>query len=353
MHFIYYLYFVYVITYLSIEGVYKMLKRRSRILLTLLLTCGLVLPQGTAIAADRGNAIKLDESTIELIEMFPEYKESLQKDTTGDLVGNSEVYIKMKPKDDLKDESLNNKSSRINENSIMTTDEITENFEIECYSKEEFDSKYKKYVDKMPKTSTSRSKVEDMVIQRSSGGSSDGGTVGIGPLEVNSCSWLRLDLQVYNGSGSSDYMAYNFCSWLTRPVFRFTDAIGISTTSGLIISSDTTVRSALYRYPSPFVPTGAGTSLTVTNQGNGVIAKVPLIPISVYNTYPNLKEYNNMMIQTGISFSGTSTKQGWIQGNYLHKQVAIGGIGMDVNGVPSLSIGGSTDTHSGMIHVQR
>lgn len=52
------------------------------------------------------------------------------------------------------------------------------------------------------------------------------------------------------------------------------------------------------------------------------------------------------MIQTGISFDNIAATKGIITGHYLHKEVALGSIGMDASGTPNLSIGGATDSHS-------
>ena len=69
--------------------------------------------------------------------------------------------------------------------------------------------------------------------------------------------------------------------------------------------------------------------------------------------FPDLKEYHDFMIQTGVSYNGSGINKGWITGTYLHKQIAIGGIGMDANGVPNLSIAGSYDKTKGSIPVSR
>lgn len=50
-------------------------------------------------------------------------------------------------------------------------------------------------------------------------------------------------------------------------------------------------------------------------------------------SFPDLKEYHNFMIQTGVSYNSSTVNKGWITGSYLHKQVSLGGIGMGANGL--------------------
>lgn len=251
------------------------------------------------------------ESTKELIEMFPNYKKSIEEDTTGVLVGSEETYVKFIVKEDVKVKDS------------YSLDNLEDDFDVEYFTREE----YKKEMSKSLLT-----------LDR-----------GIGNQEGGTTNWLRLDLQVYTGNGVSNYMAYNFSSWLTSPIFRFKDAIGISTSNGLVISGDSNTRRAEYRSTDPSSPIGSVKKLTVSvsDHGNGVLASsnlgAPFGPA----------EYHNWMIQTGVSYNNANVKQGWITGHYVHKQIALGSIGMDANGIPNLSVGGSTDTHSGSIYINR
>lgn len=255
-----------------------------------------------------------NEATQELMKLYPEFKESIIKDTTGELVDSNEVYVKLTEKEDSKHLST------------YTLDELNDDYEVEYYTREEFEKEYNPI-----------------------------STYGIGSLEKDSCSWLRLDLQVYYGSGQSDYMAYNFCSWITSPKIRFTDGIGISVSTGLVVSPDSNTRHAEYSFANPYEEFGSVQNLevTVNEGGNGVLATAGLQPASVMEAFPNLKEYHNFMIQTGVSYNGSGVDKGWITGTYLHKQIAIGGIGMDATGTPNLSVGGSYDMTKGSIAVTR
>ena len=255
-----------------------------------------------------------NDATQELIKLYPEFKESIEKDTTGKLVDSSEVYVKLIEHED---------SEQLSRYSL---DNLEDDYEVEYYTREEFEQEY-----------------------------SPISTYAIGDLEKDSCSWLRLDLQVYYGNGISDYMAYNFCSWITSPKFRFTDGIGISVSSGMVISGDVTSRHATYKCANPYLEFGSTERLAVTinEGGNGVLATAGLQPFSVMQAFPNLKEYHNFMIQTGVSYNGSGVNKGWITGSYLHKQISIGGIGMDSNGIPNLSIAGSCDRTKGSIAVSR
>lgn len=47
-------------------------------------------------------------------------------------------------------------------------------------------------------------------------------------------------------------MVYNFCSWITFPKFRFADGIGISVSTGMVISPDIKTRYAEYRFANPY-----------------------------------------------------------------------------------------------------
>lgn len=255
-----------------------------------------------------------NNTTQKLIELYPEFKESIDKDTTGKLVDSSEVYVKLIEHED---------SEHLSEYSF---DNLDDDYEVEYYTREELENEYSAI-----------------------------STYRIGNLEKDNCSWLRLDLQVYQGSGQSDYMAYNFCNWITSPKFRFTDGIGISVSTGMVISGDSSTRHATYKSANPYLEFGATEKLaiTVNEGGNGILATAGLKPASVMEAFPNLKEYHSFMIQTGVSYNSSCVNKGWITGSYLHKQISIGGIGMDVTGVPNLSIGGSYDRTKGSIPVSR
>jgi hypothetical protein len=257
------------------------------------------------------STMAFSESTEELFLKFPSYKETLEKQTTGKLIDAQEIYFKLTPKENVTIKSTYN------------TKNLESDFIIEEYSREEFNK-------------ISKEK-------------------GIGGQEGGSSNWLRMDLQVYQSSGQSDYMAYNFCSWKTKPIFRFQDAIGISVSDGLIISGDSSSRFAEYRFQNPYSPVGGCTILgtEINPHGNGIMAKTYLQPGNALEAFPGLNEYHDMGIGTGVVYNNNNIRNGRIAGNYLHKQLAVGGIGMDINGVPNLSIAGSSDSVSASIFVSR
>lgn len=249
------------------------------------------------------------------MEKFPSFKDSLDKYTTRKIAARKETYVKYTPKtDNIKQEYKN-------------VDELKEDFDIKEYTKDEYEQEKKNEGHSRRKRS-------------------------IGNMETTPCSCLKLDLQVYYGNTPYTYMAYNYCFWKTIPSFRFEDAIGISLSNGLIASKDENTRHAVYEYAERTDPDGVQyktSPVEVNSGGNGVMAKFKLHS----QKYLNSGDFHNIMIQTGVTFNGSGTSEGWITGNYSHKQLAIGSIGMDVSGTPSVSINAVTDSHQGSISVSK
>lgn len=258
------------------------------------------------------NNLTLNSTSKEFINIFPQFKESLKKHTSGVMISNQEVYLKIQPKENAKiKDTYPNKSS------------LEKDFYITEHTKSEYLTENNK----------------PHRVKRS-----------ISDQEGPSCSWLKLSLQVYEGNGSSDFMVYNFCSWLTRPFFKFTDAIGISVSDDLIISGDKSSRHGVYEYTS----LGAKhkqLEIEINQTGSGILGKFDLeAPTSrLEQTAP----YDNIMIQTGVSFNKTYAKSGRIYGHYVHKEVGFGGIGMDATGNPTVSVSASYDKHSQSVYVTR
>lgn len=274
-----------------------------------------------------GQAIT-DPTTQELIKKFPYFKKSLEKYTNGKLAYSNEVYFKYTPK-----ENANVKKSYNSES------EVEKDFNVQKYTKQQYENEKK-------------SELLTNSIQPFSIGGQQGGT----------SSWLRMTLQVYYRNSHSDYMAYNFSSWLTPPVLQYKDAIGISLSSGLIASSDAGSRHAEYQHNDPYVTSSndegvyQNLPVTISSEGNGVMATFDLA--SKARSGP-LKggsastEYNDVMIQTGVIYNNPSVDKGWITGNYLHAEISVGSIGMDVHGVPSISWSLINDSVQGSVYVDR
>ncbi len=272
---------------------------------------------GSIVLANTNNEKNYDRQTKELIEKFPSFKESLEKYTTGELVSSEEVYIRYTPKtEELKKE-------------YKTTEEVNKDFIVEEFTREEYEIESKK------------EELKEVIR-------------GIGSQETTPSSWIRVDLQVYYGDPSiqSDYMAYNFSSWLKDPYLRLTDAIGISLSNGLIISGNASTRAAEYHYYDPYYPGGDRVERLVVkanNEGkNGVLAT-----FNLDNGNPSSTLYHNAMIQTGVNFVGSGYNQGWINGHYVHKELGFGDISIGTDGRPSISAGTKYDQHQSSIHVSR
>lgn len=288
-----------------------MIKLKSLLALSLsALITVLTLPINT-LALTKDKTITPNPTTIELMNNFPQFKESLNSNTTGILVSNTESYIKY---------TLKENSTPQNE--YKNYSEIKNDFYIEQYTKEN----YLKELNTKPKR-----------LRRS-----------IGDQEGPSCNWLKITLQVYNSSNANeDYMVYNFSSWLTKPAFRFTDGIGISVSNGMLISPNRHTRSAVYNYDVFGEPKSTSLGVEINENGNGVLAKFDLCP----SGYQDSNKHNDAMIQTGVCFS--SSNKGRISGHYIHKQLVFGSIGMDGKGIPSLSVSLGQDSHSQSIYVEK
>lgn len=272
---------------------------------------------------DFNEEIFASEKTKELTNMFPGFEKHLRENTNGVLAGEQDVYIRYTPKENTKVDMKNLKT-------YSNEEEISKDYIVEYFTKQEYEDE----------------------IQKAYKGI---GIQSIGPVEQQPCSWLNLDVQVYYGNFYNDFLAYNFCSWKTRPIFHFTDGIGISVSEGLIISGDINSRYSEYIAHDYGSPVGRvyNASLEINAAGNGVLAEYPLQLTYISPGVPDPDEYHNFMVATGIEWNGNSIDKGRIYGHYLHKQIAIGGISLDPSGVPSLDIGGSSKSHSGSVYVTK
>ncbi|MCD2348986.1 hypothetical protein [Clostridium guangxiense] len=266
----------------------------------------------------RGNVIT-DPTTLSMIKKFPEVKEDLEENTTGKLVSSTETYFKYTPKSNVKTKKFYASAAEAQKDYIVTK-----------YTKQQYEDEMK------------------LGAMDYIGGQVDG-----------NCSWMRMSLEVYTGAHegtSADYMAYNYCSWLTKPIFAGTDAIGISTSDGLIISNSGK-RMARYEYAYDTAGIDYGSesgyvepSVQIDNEGNGVMAT---FNVKTYGASYLTGDVNDCMISTGVSYNNSNVNKGWITGNYLHEQVSFGGISMDIHGIPSVSWNLSKDVDQGHVYVSR
>lgn len=256
--------------------------------------------------------------TEELCQKSPSFKQSLNNNTIGKLVGESEIYVKFTPKKGVKLKKIYN------------GDTITDDFEI---------------------TYSTKGELEKELIESNSESKSTSSS------EIITCCWLRLVLQVYTGDYfNCDYMAYNFCSWITKPSFKLEDGIGISVSNGLILSGNPNTRHAEYTFVVPDLNIKEYRDLPVTIglKGNGVLATSNLKSTSLPSHIThNPKESHEWMIQTGVSYNSSLINKGRISGHYFHKEIPFNKIYMDSDGIPNVSLSISSDLISNSIFVSR
>lgn len=287
------------------------IKLNKRILCTML-CFGVILIQSSSLvsAKEKTNKIvqegKYSKRTVELIEDFPEFEKSLKKYTTGDLVSETETYIKIEPKEniDLQDS--------------YTLDTITNDFNLKYYTREEFEIEKKQDIDNT---------ISAYSLSRAQ--------------ESTPSSWLSMTVQVYKGTGLSQYMVYNTAEWKSSPFFRFEDGIGIRLSNELTFSSDISTRTAYYKAGS--VLHSYNKNLLVERGGpnlNTIMAKANL-----YNNNMGYKdETHKFMISSGVNFSSTTGTEGSVMGEYIHKEVSIGSVGINATtGGLSISLSASSD----------
>lgn len=271
-----------------------------------------------AATAQTTKKVTVDPIAKEYISKFPEFEKSLDKYTNGKLAYSQDVYLKVTPKSTYDPKKNYNNAT-----------DIKKDFESKTYTKEEYEN--------------------EMLKERQNTVSASG----IGPQEGGTSSWLNISLQVYYGTTLANYyMAYNFGTWLTKPYFTYTDAMGISLSSELVASGDSTTRTAVYNYKDVFSNSIYETRpVQINSTGNGVMAQFQLYSFSTTNRY--VSPYNNTMISTGVKYSNTGSRCGWITANYLHKELSFGSISMNINGVPSVSYTVANDMVQGNVYVSR
>ncbi|WP_010295837.1 hypothetical protein [Clostridium senegalense] len=280
--------------------------------ISVLLSLCIISPGATAFAAETQESVKKDSSTIYWEERFPTIKEQLDNGELKELVGNDEMYIKYTPKND-------------NINMRLATES---DFTSEAFTKEE-------YIKERQKESIT--------------------TRDIGPFEPNeSCSWLRLDLQVYSTAIYGEYQACSFWEWQTNPIFRINDLNGIYVSSEMLIArshaNNPIISEFRYRETNSGVwcTTKLGTS--VSEFGNGVAATVKLPGDSELFAHDSFRG----MLCAPVEFSNTGSIRGRIYTSYGHSYIAIGDEpSFDSEGKPSFGLTNAREEHSGSVHVSR
>lgn len=279
----------------------------------------MIMPQ-SVYAKTRVSSVKnptkvADERTKEMIEKFPGFEKTWNTDIEG-LASSDEKYYKFIPKETV----LSNQQKTRTIKTYKDMDDAQKDFIIKEYTPQEYQNeKLKTY---SPMTYTAKS---------------------IGNQQGGTCSWLRISLQVYNSTKSgSNYLAYNYSSWLKDPACRFQDAIGISMSSGLILSGDDSTRQAQYIYTSPMgeqYDEYHNLYIHRGEKGNGVMATFQLHDASheYSDGGASNRSYHDAMIGTGIKYSNANIKSGWITGQYSHKQLSFGSYSISSSGSISVS----------------
>lgn len=272
----------------------------------------MLVPTSSVFASDNSNSSKTNidnEVTNYWSEKFDTFNEELNNGNLGDLVGTSELYIKFTPKNE--DIDLKN----------ATEDDFNkEVFDREGYEKELF-NKNSRY---------------------------------IGPFEPNgTCSWLRLDLQVYETSTSGLYSAISFWEWKTVPQFRFKDINGIYVSSEFIIGNETAGASKVaefrYREANSGTWTFENPNVEISQFGNGAAASINLPGDSSLFTHDLFMG----MLMVPVKFSNTGSTDGRIYTSYSHTRVSLGDISFDSEGKPGFGLTSKIDEFSGSVYVAK
>ena len=171
---------------------------------------------------------------------------------------------------------------------------------------------------------------------------------GIGSFEPNgNCSWLKLDLQVYENSAGK-YNVYSFWEWKTRPKCRFTDINGIYVSSEFVISNGP-IQTQYIAQDDNGNEVFEHPSYKISEFGNGVACYFIFKGDSELFTYV----YNMGMTSAQVEFANSASRSGRIFTNYVHGQIALGDISFDSQGKPSFGLNVSTDQHSGSVYISR
>jgi hypothetical protein len=282
-----------------------MFKKTISVLLSLLLTSSLVVS-----GIENTDTPEVQVSTNYWMDRFSVFEERVDNNQLGELVSSSEMYVKLTP------------TKEINV-------ETNANYETEVLSKTDY--------------------IMESIVKPNELGI---GTFSyIGDFEPNgSCSWLRLDLQVYETGQDGKYQAYSFWEWLTDPIFRLTDVGGIHVSSEMIIGNGYRDSQFTYRETHSDTWWDEFPYVTVSQYGNGAAAKFNLPGDSELFNHDSFMG----MIGVPVEFSNASSTSGRIFTMYGHLHLALGGeLSFDTKGKPSIGITLIESEHSGSTYIAR
>lgn len=169
----------------------------------------------------------------------------------------------------------------------------------------------------------------------------------IGGFVQPECSWLNLFMSVVD-YGDNLFSASSYFNWRTFPAFTFTDGHGISVDPTFTILTSAPGNYSNYEAESIKGRTYVNTTKTMKFNRRGSVSDVPL-QAWVSGAMTN-KHYGKHQIV--FESNNVGNRSGNVYNNYLHKEIALGSIGVSADGTPNLSVGGSTSTHSGAITIR-
>lgn len=248
-------------------------------------------------------------NTNNLKDQFPAFKKDLAKYSNGNLVTSQESYVRFKLKDEHKNITENRKPNQF----------TAESFTKEGYEKEIIKEK----ISKKFGSSLSRSYIGNVDTSQE-------------PY------WLRMNLEVYQGNTNNKFRCYSFASWKTKPAFTFTDGHGISTSDAMLINEDPI--ETQYMYMDSWNNVSFEKPGYIENR-YGVVSEVDLVGSSEIMQIVS----HNSMIGVTAQFANETPgvmQTGKIFSEYLHKEVALGGIEIDSDGKPAVGIQVSSDSYS-------
>lgn len=283
-----------------------MLKKAIAVLLSsLVLTSTFV-----AFGIENSTTSGIQASTNYWMDRFSVFEERVENNQLENLVSSSEMYVKLTP------------TEKIN-------DATNANYETEVLSKVDY--------------------IKESIIQQNE--LRIGTFSYIGDFEPNgSCSWLRLDLQIYETGQDGKYQAYNFWEWLTNPIFRLTDVSGIHVSSEMIIGDG--YRDSQFTYRENYTDTWRDEFpyVAVSQYGNGAAAKFNLLGDTEMSSYDSFMG----MIGVPVEFSNAYSRSGRVYTMYGHLQLAFSNeLSFDYQGIPSISLTLIEDEHSGSTYIER
>lgn len=280
---------------------------------TLILSICLLVPGSTVLAANNSNTeepIVNNEAINYWKGKFDSFEDQINSGNLGALVGSSEIYIKYTPKN--------------------------ENIDLETATEDDFN---KLVFDKDGYVSERLKEVSPFAI---------------GPFEPNgTCSWLRLDLQVYETSTRGIYSAISFWEWKTDPQFRLKDINGIYVSSELGIGEVTPTNPKVAEFR--FRETNSNTwtvrrpFVSVSQYGNGAATTIDLPGDSELFNH----DYFMGMLQVPVEFVNTGSTAGRIYTCYSHTRLSVGDLSFDSEGKPSFGITSKIDEFSGSVRITK